>query len=213
MKEEYIVLGAGGHAKVALDILKLNNMNIYGLTDVNYCEGAMCMDYPIVGTDEVLNDLYQMGIRNAVMGIGHVGNPHIRNRVYHNTKELGLQFPNVIHPTAVVADSVVMGDGNLVAAQSILNPEASIGSLCIINSAAVVEHEVVIGDGVHIAPNATVLGMAHIGDDTFVGAGSVILQGVNIGKNCVIGAGAVVLKDVPDNSVIIGNPGRLLKRR
>lgn len=213
MKEEYIVLGAGGHAKIALDILKLNNMNIYGLTDAHYCDGAMCMGYPILGTDDVLNDLYQKGIRNAAMGIGHIGNPRIRNQVYHSAKIMGFQFPNIIHPRAIIADNVVMGDGNLLAAQAVLNPEASMGSLCIINTAAVVEHEVLIGSGVHIAPNATVLGRAQIGDDTFVGAGSVILQGVTVGKNCIIGAGAVVLEDVPDNSVVVGNPGRLLKRR
>jgi acetyltransferase-like isoleucine patch superfamily enzyme len=45
-----------------------------------------------------------------------------------------------------------------------------------------------------------------IGDFTMVGAGSVILPGLNIGKNCIVGAGAIVTKNIPDNTVVIGNP-------
>lgn len=210
MKEKYVVLGAGGHAKIALDILQLNKAKIYGLTDVNYYDGAMCMGYPVIGTDMILEDLAKKGIRNAAMGIGHVGNPRIRNQVYEKAKIMGFQFPNIVHPRAIIADNVVLGDGNLIAAQSVLNPEAVIGSLCIVNTAAVIEHEVVIGNGVHIAPNATVLGMAQIGDNTFVGAGSVILQGVKVGKNCTVGAGCIVLEDIADDTVIVGNPGRIL---
>ena len=45
-----------------------------------------------------------------------------------------------------------------------------------------------------------------IGDFTMVGAGSVILPRLNIGKDCVVGAGAVVTKNIPNNTVVIGNP-------
>ena len=68
-------------------------------------------------------------------------------------------------------------------------------------------------DGVHVAPHAVVLGEAHIGKNSFVGAGSVILQGIRIGKNCIIGAGSVVLHNVDDDCVVVGNPGRIIKRR
>ena len=213
MKEKYIVLGAGGHAKVALDILKLNKKNIYGLTDANILKDSMCMGYPIIGTDEELERLIKSGVKNAVMGIGHVGDVTIRDRVYLYAKQLGFEFPNIIHPRAIVAENVMLGKGNLISAQAILNPEACIGTLCIINTASVIEHDVCIGDGVHVAPHATVLGMVNIGDNSFIGAGSVILQGVTVGRNCIIGAGTVVLNDVPDNSVVVGNPGIVRKRR
>jgi maltose O-acetyltransferase len=50
-----------------------------------------------------------------------------------------------------------------------------------------------------------------IGSGTFVGAGSIILPGVNIGKNVIVGAGSVVTQDVPDNSVVAGNPARVIE--
>lgn len=213
MKDKYIILGAGGHAKIVLDILQLNEKDIVGLTDAACEKGSNCMGYPVLGTDDILGDLYQQGAGNAVMGIGHIGNSGIRDRLYKKAKEIGYNFPNVIHSKAYLAATVEMGEGNLLAAQCVINPDVVIGNLCIINTASVVEHDVIIGDGVHIAPHATVLGGGQIGNGTFIGAGSVILQGVCIGSNCVIGAGSVVRKDVENNCVIVGNPGRVLKRR
>ena len=47
-----------------------------------------------------------------------------------------------------------------------------------------------------------------IGNDVFVGVNSIIMPGVSIGNNVVVGAGSVVTKDVPDNSVVAGNPAK-----
>lgn len=52
----------------------------------------------------------------------------------------------------------------------------------------------------------TRVGKVSIGSNAFIGAGSIIMPGVSIGDNAVIGAGSVVTKNVPDNSVAIGNP-------
>ena len=82
-----------------------------------------------------------------------------------------------------------------------------------------------IGDRVTLAPRVHIL--AHdastwnrlgktraanvrIGNDVFVGASSIILPGVSIGDNVIIGAGSVVTKDIPSNSVAVGNPARVI---
>ncbi|WP_313614962.1 acyltransferase [Agrobacterium sp.] len=52
----------------------------------------------------------------------------------------------------------------------------------------------------------------YIGECCFIGARSIIMPGRRVGNNCIIGAGAVVLKDVPDGSVVIGNPGVVVER-
>ena len=50
-----------------------------------------------------------------------------------------------------------------------------------------------------------------IGSYCFIGAGSIILPGVRIGNHCIVGAGSVVSSDVPDRSIVAGNPARVLK--
>ena len=56
----------------------------------------------------------------------------------------------------------------------------------------------------------TLLGKVTIGNDVFVGAGSIILPHVTIGNRVVIGAGSVVSRSIPDNSVAVGNPARVI---
>ena len=52
----------------------------------------------------------------------------------------------------------------------------------------------------------------HIKKNCWIGAGATILRGITIGENSVVGAGSVVTKDVPDNTVVAGNPARVIKK-
>ena len=65
----------------------------------------------------------------------------------------------------------------------------------------------------HISPNATLSGNVVVGTGTHIGSGAVSIQGIRIGKWCTIGAGTVVIRDVPDFSTVVGNPGRIIKRK
>jgi maltose O-acetyltransferase len=51
-----------------------------------------------------------------------------------------------------------------------------------------------------------------IGNDCWIGGGAIILPGVSIGNNCIIGAGSVVTKDIPDDSLVAGNPAKVIKK-
>ncbi|KAF3909560.1 hypothetical protein AA313_de0205241 [Arthrobotrys entomopaga] len=61
-------------------------------------------------------------------------------------------------------------------------------------------------DGIEYARGVT------IGDDCWIGGNTTIMPGVNIGKGCTIGAGSIVTKDIPDWSVAIGSPARVVKK-
>ena len=89
-----------------------------------------------------------------------------------------------------------------------------------------------IGNDVNLAQGVVVSGLNHnykdtthtineqgvstspitIGDDVWIGANAVITAGVTIGKHCVIGAGSIVTKDIPDCSIAVGNPTRIIQR-
>ena len=89
--------------------------------------------------------------------------------------------------------------------------------------------QITFGNNVFVAPNCCFTAAAHpidpaerakglefakpinIGDNVWIGAGVTVLPGVNIGENCVIGAGSIVNKDIPANSIAVGNPCRVIR--
>lgn len=70
-----------------------------------------------------------------------------------------------------------------------------------------------IGEGVTVGHQVMLHGCT-IGDNTLIGIGSTILNGTKIGKNCIIGAHTLIAegKDIPDGSLVIGSPGRVVKQ-
>ncbi len=73
-------------------------------------------------------------------------------------------------------------------------------------------HQVQIGRGVSIGHGAIVHGAA-VGDNTVIGMGATVLNGAKIGKNCIIGAAALITQNkvIPDNSLVIGHPGKVIR--
>ena len=139
-----------------------------------------------------------------------IGNCQMRKKIVDRITVK--KYVTAIHPSAIIAPNVFIGEGCMIIHGAIIQSCSSIGRHCIINTKAVVEHDSVIHDFVHIAPGAIVCGGVEIGECTWLGAGSVVKQGIKIGSNCMIGAGSVVVKDIPDNVVAYGNPCRVIKQ-
>ena len=92
------------------------------------------------------------------------------------------------------------------------------------------EAPIIFGDNVFIAPNCGFYTAAHpfdveqrnrgleyarpitVGDNVWIGANVCVLPGVTIGSNCVIGAGSVVNKNIPEGSLAVGNPCRIIRK-
>lgn len=74
-----------------------------------------------------------------------------------------------------------------------------------------VAHGVKIGKWNTFAAHCVIEGSCTIGDFNTFGTGVIVQKKIKVGSNCIIGSGAVITKDVPDYSVIVGNPGRILR--
>ena len=200
---QVVVFTGGGHAKMCIEILKQTRQyEIYGISDINYPDLKEVLGIPVLGDNEILPELYEQGYRKMVNGLGTVANHPLRKEMYCKYKSMGFEFPNLIHPTAMVEPSVSMGEGNQIMMGAIVGPCVKIGSNCIVNSGAIVSHDSVISDHVHIAPGAVLGGSVKVGENTLIGMGTTIYFGVKIGSNVVIHNGCNIYSDVPDGAVI-----------
>jgi sugar O-acyltransferase (sialic acid O-acetyltransferase NeuD family) len=208
-------LGAGGHAKVVLDILAFHEeFQVVGLTDADPAMvGKRILGVPILGTDELLPGLRAEGVRGAFIGVGSVGDCQTRRQLFELACTLGFQMIDIIHPDATVARSVRMGQGSTIMAQVALNPDIVLGDNVIVNTGAQLDHDCQVGDHVHVAPGAHISGGVRIGPCAHIGVGATIIQGLQIGAGVIVGAGAVVLHDVPPNVTVVGVPARILETR
>ena len=119
-----------------------------------------------------------------------VGNNHDRKREAEERK--GTRFTYLIHPSATVASSALIGMGTVIMAGAIVQARTQIGLHCIINSGAQVDHDSIVHDFAHISPNATLCGNVEIGEGAWVGAGATVIQGMKVAPWTVVPAGETV---------------------
>ncbi|HIX81308.1 MAG TPA: hypothetical protein H9980_04960 [Candidatus Erysipelatoclostridium merdavium] len=98
-------------------------------------------------------------------------------------------------------------------ANAVVNPGASIGKHCIINTSAVVEHDNIIEDYVHISVGAKIAGTVHIGKRTWIGIGATVKNNISICNDCMIGASGVVVKDILIPGTYIGVPATMEREK
>ncbi len=202
-----VILGAGGQARVIIDILEQNkNMEIVGVIDNFRPAGDKVAGYTVIGSFNQLDGLIMdYKIDGIIVG---VGDNRIRADYYAQLQDKKIVLINAIHPSANIAPNVRMGRGVVVAREAVICTGASIGNNVIINTGCIVDHDCVVGDHCHVSSGVNVAGTVTIKTGTFVGIGSTIIQGIVIGGNTIIGAGSVVIQDIPDNVVAVGVPAK-----
>jgi UDP-perosamine 4-acetyltransferase len=207
-----IVLGGGAHARVLLDALLGRGARVLGVTEADPSRrSGELLGVPVIGGDEAVLR-HRPGEIRLVNGLGAVGAPASRREIFVRFKEQGFSFAAVIHPAAVIARAVELGEGAQVMAGAIVQTGSAIGANSIVNTRAGVDHDCRIAAHVHLAPGATVCGGVSVGEASHVGAGATVVQFVAIGARVVIGAGSLVLRDVPDGVTAYGVPAREVRR-
>ena len=207
-----VLIGGGGHCKAVLDsVIRMGTFDKIVITDPSIPAGTIVMGCEVIGTDDCLMDLYENGFKYAFVTVGSVGLNPIRERLVSRAAALGFQFPNIIDPSAIVAESAIIGDGVFLGKNIIVNAYTEVGDHCIINTGTIIEHECRIGIFAHISIGSILCGNVNVGKNSFIGAGSIVIQCHCIGDNVVIGAGAVVNKDIPSNCTAVGFPARVIR--
>jgi len=207
---DLVIIGAGGHGRVVLDVVRAEGKyNPVGFIDANASlASSMIHDVPVIGAPNQLPKLKQKKVRHAIIAIG---DNRTRMRYLQMLDDYMFELVNAIHPSASLSQTASLGRNIVIAAGAVVCTDAAIGDCVIVNTSAVVDHECVVESGAHVCPGVLLAGRVKIGAGAFVGMGAKVIQCLSIGENAVVGAGAVVLRDVPANCTAVGNPARIIK--
>lgn len=201
-----IVIGAGGHAKVVVATLLAAGDEVeIVLDDDDEKWGHNLMGQKITGPIDRAVDM-------SGQCIPAIGDNRIRKDLVRRLKG-HVTWAKCIHPTAVVHSSVEIGEGTVVLAGVVVQPDTRVGRYAILNTSSSIDHDGRIADFVHVAPGVHAAGDVELGEGVLMGVGSVAVPGVRIGAWCIIGAGAVVTQDLAPGLTAVGVPARPAHRQ
>jgi len=167
--------------------------------------GKIFFDREVMGSIDELDQIQHDAVFIAV------GDNQHRKNIFLEMKERGERMINIIHPAAVVAPDVELGDGVLICAGAVINPSVTVGNNVIINTSSSVDHHNQIADHVHIGPGVNLGGDVVIGEGALLGIGSAVSPQKKIGSWSVVGAGACVIRDVSPGDIVTGVPAQSIQ--
>jgi sugar O-acyltransferase (sialic acid O-acetyltransferase NeuD family) len=211
---EIVIYGAGGFGREVAQLLS----DIYAhdprwsvlgfLSDDVASHGRIVGELPVLGGREWVH------ARTAPIAIAlGVGSPAVKHRLAEQVRTPMATFPTLVHPSAVIGRRVVLAEGTIVCAASVITVDIRVGAFATVNLCCTIGHDAVLGDYTTLAPSVNVSGNVTVGDGTDLGTGSKVIQGVSIGAWSIVGAGAVVSRDLPANVTAVGVPAKTIKER
>jgi sugar O-acyltransferase (sialic acid O-acetyltransferase NeuD family) len=201
----FVIIGAGGHGREAMDIVRALGWErcALGFVDDGLPAGhqvdAHCP--PVLGGIEVLETL------DAEYIIA-IGEPAARRRIDSIVTGYGRSAITLVHPDTSIGTRCLVGPGAIIAPGARITTGVTIGRHTHLNVNAGVSHDSRLGDFVIVGPNAHVSGNVTVGDGVWLGLGCCVNQGLKIGDCTVVGSGAVVTEDLAAHVTAVGVPAR-----
>ncbi|WP_296299305.1 acetyltransferase [Rheinheimera sp.] len=194
--KKLVMIGAGGHARVLLDILSRQNQ----LPTAIFCAEKAQLAAPFASIkqyhqDEQMREFSPNDVL-LVNAVGRLPGEHRRMQIFDKFKAMGYQFASVISEKALVSAYCSLGEGVQILDGSIVNTGVQIAENCIVNTAAVIEHDCKLDAHVMVAPGAVLCGNVHCAEQVFIGAGATVIQNIAIGKAALVAAGATLVCDL-----------------
>jgi acetyltransferase EpsM len=215
--KKLIILGGSGIGMIAASVAEtMGKYEVCGFLNDSMQIGTQIGKYKkfkVIGKTE---DIEQYIKNGYYFFIAYVGLQN-EKETFQKTDTLPIpnnQLASLIHPSAQFPDGYCkIGKGVLFAPLAQISPDTTISSNCILLANSFVGHDSFLDKFAHVATNGVVGANVHVGKSVHIGSNATIREKIRIGNYSLVGAGSVVLKDVPENTVVVGNPARILTIR
>lgn len=205
-----VILGAGGDALVVAEAIRQaaaagGSYRLAGFLDDGLA-GATVDGLPVLGR---LDDWPQLDRHTKLIPAIQ----KVRDMPRRVTRLEGLSVPRerwatLVHPRAVVAGNASVGVGVYIAACATVQPGCRIADFATLRAGAALGHDAVVEAHGYVGPNATLCGRTVVGTGAHLGPNGVLLDFKTMGRFSVAGIASAVTRDVPEFTVVMGNPAR-----
>ena len=142
-----------------------------------------------------------------------IGDPNSRKSIVQTLRGKRAHFTNIIHPTAIIANSAQIGEGVVICAFAFVSSFTKIGNHAHINVSSSIGHDSVLGDFCSLSAHVDITGNVTVGERVFFGTGAAVLPGFKIEADCRIGANVHVMRNLKSESIMYVEPAKFLNKQ
>lgn len=203
MSKPILFFGIGPLAATVYQLaLDINSIEVKGfIVDDAYFKEPTFLDLPVYKLSEVDVSV------EIVMCIGYK-NMRSKKAKFEDLKNRGFKFANIIHPTVIICQNVIIGVNNILFPDVLLEPNVKIGDNNLIWSKSSVGHDAIIGNHNFMSGRVSVGGLCEVKDNCFLGVQVAMIQGLLIEDETNIVAGSFLYKDTSKSSRYFGSPAK-----
>ena len=204
-----VIVGAGGFGREvylwAKDSFSEEQYKIKGFLDDNSkALDNYNVDIGVIGSI----DKYEIKEKDRfIIGIGTL---EIKKQIVEKLIIRGAKFINLIHPTAVIANTALVGKGNVIAPFVLISNCAKLSDFAVLNVYSSCGHDSEIGKYCTLSPYAAATGFVVLEDEVFLGTHATVIPGKRVGYKSKISANSVVMRNIPPNKIVFGVPGKAI---
>lgn len=211
MNENVIIFGNGQMAELVYTYIKDQTDHVVcGFTcDQAFIDSSEYLGLPLVSFEEI-HSSFPPESHKLFIVTSAANNNQLRKERYLAAKSKGYQFISFISPDAKVYSTSKIGENCFILEDNTIQHFSSIGDNVVMWSGNHLGHHSTISSHTFVTSHVVISGRCEIGSACFLGVNSTIRDGLSIGERAVIGSGANIMKNIPENSIVIGLPGKII---
>lgn len=212
--KKLVIVGNSSYSRMMkkyIDLTDYGKVEAYAV-DTEYIQVEKIDELPVISFEE-LRENYSCDEFFLIMGIGYTQMSEVRKRIFEQCKSWGYRFENFIHPTAIISEDVVLGEGNNILEGVILEAGVIAGNANLFFGGSMIGHESAVGDYNTFAGKSMLAGCVTVKDNCFFGVSSAVKDHVTIEDYVLLGALAYGFQDMKAYSVVVPAKSVVLEGR
>ncbi|KHT40109.1 MULTISPECIES: acetyltransferase [Pectobacterium] len=141
-----------------------------------------------------------------------IGEPTVRCQIAEKIEENQLTLATLIHPSVDIPSCTTLGNGVVICQGASISCDITVKDNAYLQPNICIGHDCVIDNHSVISPGVSIAGNCHIGSRVFIGMNVAIKERTAIGDDVIISMGSVVFNDIGPNVILLGNPGRVMRK-